>query len=162
MAWSLVLFFFQSEKTICLIENSGIYYPTLLNEGLKKPEPLYHVLATLNTLHKAAGKDNSQDLHKGNAKGCCGHHQRTAPQPDPNLLHTLLDIDTLHTEINPAALNDNEAARVKDSALGLQRGGLPVCVVSWCPALDFSVSCPGSLGSVLDNSHLLPEIFIKF
>lgn len=29
-------------------------------------------------------------LHKGNAQGCCSHHQHVALQPDPNLLHTAL------------------------------------------------------------------------
>lgn len=53
---------FRSEKIIRLIEKPGVYYPLPWMRGLKRLDPLHHLIATSDALHKAAGKDDTQDL----------------------------------------------------------------------------------------------------
>lgn len=49
---------FWSEKIIRLIGKPERFYSTPL-EGLKRPDRLHYFISTSDTLHKAAGKDNS-------------------------------------------------------------------------------------------------------
>lgn len=68
---------------------------------MKRPDPLHHFIATSDTLHEAAGKDNSQDLEgKKRWRGVrrAKYHQPTqetpniprAPSPDQYLLFSTL------------------------------------------------------------------------
>jgi len=96
-----------------------------------------------DALHKAAGKDNNQDLHKGNAQARCNHH--FAPQPAPRLRHTAFSMHLLYAEINPTAFSDADTVGARDS-LGREQDVFPVCVVSCPAALKMFLLVPNHAG----------------